>query len=620
MIRAFQWDLARQVERLDWLLEQLPRYADWGYQELYLHLEDAVEYPSLPTVARSDAYRHDDMLRLVRVASAVGIKTVPIVNLLGHTQYLIKTTELRDLNELRSADGSALEHGQICPLHPATISVAKKLLSDVAPFCTAGKVHLGLDESFHLGKHLRSQREVARIGLAGHFARYVQKLHRLTQAVGLEMGMWGDMFYFLPEAMQQLPRDITVYEWYYHAFQRHPRVELFNFADFDLTTPLRERGVEHFGCPMNGAFRFEPLPHFGDRMGNIVAWWQHCRRTNAKGFLMSSWEPNRLAIELTTAIDAAAAGLWLEGHVRAPEELLARGFERAFGGSGRAAAKAALACDRYPFSGYPRWEINQRWDSLSRREAIGPYQAEAKYFVKLSGSAKQAKLPSALRESIKLRTALAIRDLAVRRLNRLKAAPPSSTAATIGIAAAEKQLRSALHLGRGAARAMWARTRDKTIVSPNEKILMEDLRRLQSFERGEPVFGGPWQLRYAVWNFAPAAQRVGVEQRQADGTWLVIQACHTIEFQTCAAQPRSGIVREHSAPVAWAKGAKPPQLRLFIDGIGQVKIGGIELSSGRLNLPAGGSKSAWRRLGEPAPRRGWPVLGVRHTLELRFSL
>ena len=42
MIRAFQWDLARQVERLDVLLALLPRYAAWGYHELYLHLEDAV--------------------------------------------------------------------------------------------------------------------------------------------------------------------------------------------------------------------------------------------------------------------------------------------------------------------------------------------------------------------------------------------------------------------------------------------------------------------------------------------------------------------------------------------------------------------------------------------------
>jgi hypothetical protein len=98
MIRAFQWDLARQTERLDWLLAQLPMYADWGYDELYLHLEDAIEYPSLPEVARPDAYSRRDFGRLVEAAGRVGIGVVPIVNLLGHTQYLIKTEGLRDLN------------------------------------------------------------------------------------------------------------------------------------------------------------------------------------------------------------------------------------------------------------------------------------------------------------------------------------------------------------------------------------------------------------------------------------------------------------------------------------------------------------------------------------------
>jgi len=89
VIKAFQWDLARQAERLDWLVAQLARYADWGYQELYLHLEDAVEFPSLPGVARKDAYSRRQFARLVGEAARVGIGVVPIVNLLGHTQYLI---------------------------------------------------------------------------------------------------------------------------------------------------------------------------------------------------------------------------------------------------------------------------------------------------------------------------------------------------------------------------------------------------------------------------------------------------------------------------------------------------------------------------------------------------
>ena len=54
--------------------------------------------------------------RLVAAATRAGIKVVPIVNLLGHTQYLIKVPELRELNELRGPDGTPFPGGQICPL------------------------------------------------------------------------------------------------------------------------------------------------------------------------------------------------------------------------------------------------------------------------------------------------------------------------------------------------------------------------------------------------------------------------------------------------------------------------------------------------------------------------
>src|SRR5450432_915491 len=148
MIRAFQWDLGRQVERLDFLKQLLPRYADWGFDELYLHLEDAVHYPSLPGIGRDDAYLYEELGELVLAAAQSRIRVVPIINLLGHTQYLIKHPDLRDLNELRDDHGQPLDRGQICPLHPRLPEVVAKLLRDMAPYCTAGKVHVGLDESF----------------------------------------------------------------------------------------------------------------------------------------------------------------------------------------------------------------------------------------------------------------------------------------------------------------------------------------------------------------------------------------------------------------------------------------------------------------------------------------
>ncbi|MBS0632529.1 MAG: family 20 glycosylhydrolase [Verrucomicrobia bacterium] len=605
MIRAFQWDLGRQVERLDWLLAQLPRYAEWGYQELYLHLEDAVEFPSLPGVARHDAYSYKEMTQLVAEATRVGIKVVPIVNLLGHTQYLIKVPELNELNELRGPDGSAIPAGQICPLHPRTLDIAEKLLRDMAPFCTAGKVHVGLDESFQLGQHPLSKAEIAKIGLAGHFAGHVNRLHKITQKLGLRMGMWADMLYFIPEAIPQLPTDLIIYEWYYYGFPRRPRVELFNFAETDLGEQLRARGFEVWGCPMNGSARYEPLPHFTDRLDNILSWWKRAPKLDIAGLLVTSWEPFRLAMEITTVVDAAAASLWLDGETD-PKKMLERGFARVFGAkTAKQAAAVAFACDKYPFSGYPLWQANERWDTVSRREPLGDYRKQVKFFEKL---AKQSKaLPAQLRTSVDLRHYLAVRDVFLREASRAATTPGVKPgASTPALRKAAKHYAQALKTGQRAVLAMWRFTRDRRVRGANERILAQDAQWFKDWQRGKPVFGARWQLCYAVNNFKPCLNVVAVEQQQADGTWKTIQSCHTIEFQTRAAQPRGMVVREHAAPVEWdGDVSHPPVLRLNLRGVGEVRIENIELTDGRKTPLRGQAK---KTLGLKAPTAGLPAL------------
>ena len=100
--------------------------------------------------------------------------------------------------------------------------------------------------------------------------------------MGLRMGMWADMLALLPAAIPLLPRDLIAYDWYYYPFARLPRVELHNFAEIDLAAPLQARGIEYWGCAMNGAFRYEPMPVFGDRLANILSWWKRCRRVGCR--------------------------------------------------------------------------------------------------------------------------------------------------------------------------------------------------------------------------------------------------------------------------------------------------------------------------------------------------
>ncbi|HUJ44571.1 MAG TPA: family 20 glycosylhydrolase [Opitutaceae bacterium] len=673
-VRAFQWDLARQVERLDFLVRWLPRYADWGYQELYLHVEDAVEYPSLPGVARSDAYTYAQFTGLVEAATAAGIRVVPIVNLLGHTQYLVKVPGLRDLNELRDPSDHPLEHGQICPLHPRTLEIAERLLRDLAPFCTAGKVHVGLDESFHLGQCPRCRAEIARLGLAGHFAAHVRRLHGLTTALGLRLGLWADMLALLPAVIPRLPRDVIVYDWYYYPFARHPRVELHNFAEVDLATPLRARGIEYWGCPMNGAFRYEPLPVFGERLANIVSWWRRCCRAGAGGFLVTSWEANRLAIELPIAVDAAAACLWLDPDVADPREMLACGFERVFGKrGGRITAHAASVSDAHPFSGYYRWQINDRWDVCAGREPLAAYERQAHAFERLCRRL-QAGSPTALTTSLAFRRYLAQRDVLVRRaaqvvfqLRRgcsvgLRSGPRgNSRRSQTGATLARLQREAAdfalvLRIGRAAARAMWTRSRDPQERGPNELMLARDAERLRRWRRwlaqatrerdliwqATPVCGA-WQLQFTVHNFAPALQKVVVEQQRPNGSWKTLHALPLVEFRADAARPRTTIRREFSVPIAEtnaqvgclipnaprrredkpsypAATAKFPPLRIALRGVGQVAISRIELTDGVIRLHTRAWPPGRRKiLGRPAQRRGFPQVDFEknaETLEL----
>jgi len=626
MIAAFQWDLARQVERLDWLLAQLPRYAGWGYRELYLHLEDAVEYPSLPGVARRDAYSRGQLGRLVGEASRVGIGVVPIVNLLGHTQYLIKVPELRDLNELRAPDGSPLPRGQVSPLHPRTLEVADALIRDIAPFCTAGKVHVGLDESFLLGRSPACRAEVAEIGLAAHFGRYVQRLHGVAHSRGLRMGLWADMLALLPGAIAHLPKGVIAYDWYYYPFARLPRIELRNFAAYDLAPALRARGVEYWGCPMNGSFRHEPLPVFGERIANIRSWWRRCAATGAAGMLVTSWEPDRLAIEMTTVVDAAAACLWLDPGTDDASGMLAKGFDRVFGGDrGRGLAREALACDERAFAGYSRWEIIDRWDTSATRRGLSRFEEERAFFDRLA--ARPAGLPRPFLASVEFRRYLAKRDVFVRSaaaavlaLRRTMAkrgpADPAVARGTAALLGKAFQFVAVVADGGRAARELWRLTRDRRVRGPNERMVEGDAARLRELRlwirrcaarpsllaSASPVCGA-WQLLFDVVLSEPALQRVVVETRGADGEWRLLHGRSMIEFRARAARPRASIRRELSVPVA----GPDADLRIGVRGVGRVGLANVELTDGVASIrPAGWPASRHRVIGLPAPRDGFP--------------
>jgi len=147
---------------------------------------------------------------------------------------------------------------------------------------------------------------------------------------------------------------------------------------------------------------------------------------------------------------------------------------------------------------------------------------------------------------------------------------------------------------------MWRRTRDPQAQGQNEMILAADAGRLREWKKWlaraaqQPDFVweatpvcGIWQVQFTVHNFAPALQKVVLEQQRPDGTWREVHARFAIEFRARAAQPRTSIRREFSAPVDSA--ALP--LRVTVRGIGQVAISARRAHGWRAHAPA--AKLEW---------------------------
>ena len=210
---------------------------------------------------------------------------------------------------------------------------------------------------------------------------------------------------------------------------------------------------------------------------------------------------------------------------------------------------------------------------------------------------------------------------------------------------------AALRAGRAAARAMWNRSRDPRQRGPNERMLERDSERLREWthwlraaaRKPDLIWGatpvcGAWQLQFTVHNFAPALQKVVVEQQRPDGTWEMIHGLYTIEFRARAARPRSNQRREISVPIPVAasaserkledsplpgarghpilplppadgQGNSMPPLRIAVRGLGQVGISRLELTNGVTRLrPRGKPWTARQILGRPAPQRGFPSI------------
>ncbi len=211
-IKGFMIDSARCLESREYYRRFIRFIADQGMNTLVWHFSDdqglSLDFPSVPGLADPHAYSASEARGLVEYARGYGITLVPELETLGHSRYLTRHARYRHLNEC-DEDFTA-----ICPVHPETRDLMRKLIKDVVDIFPSPWVHVGMDE-VKLGQHPLTREALKSQSKAELLADYARFIYDEVAAYGRRMIMWVDENSYNTGVMEYLPRDIVAAVWQY---------------------------------------------------------------------------------------------------------------------------------------------------------------------------------------------------------------------------------------------------------------------------------------------------------------------------------------------------------------------------------------------------------------------
>jgi hypothetical protein len=208
---AFHLDLKAGHYRLDYLRALLPRLTAAGYTHLVVEFEDKVRLESTAGTAWHGAYTKDEFGALLDDARAAGLTPVPLIQTIGHLEFLLSHARYHSLRELPATAY------QLCPSHPETLPFLRRFIDETLElFGNPPFIHLGADETYYLGACPAC---AARVAASSKSALYLEHLNALATHVlarGVRPMAWADMLLAHPEALDQVSRDLIWVDWDYN--------------------------------------------------------------------------------------------------------------------------------------------------------------------------------------------------------------------------------------------------------------------------------------------------------------------------------------------------------------------------------------------------------------------
>ena len=370
-VRGVHLDCRAQMMRFTQIVEIFHDLARWGFNTVLLEYEDRFPFRGhLKTVSAPDALTAVQVRELNRIAASLGLRIIPLVQCLGHLEYVLRRTPFQLLREGKENRQDAT----ICPSRHDSLSLFREMASQVLELHEGCRwFHLGGDEVGLNEQCPRCGPRLKKEGLSRMLVEHYGACADWLRGQGPDPIMWGDMLLAHPEELARLRGRVTVMDWDYWSAGKIPDVPvLWGFRDRDVRKPatwpplyrqlfenyiLTYSGLDPRPFPYTPFLRDQGFPVIlapaarsaGDNfcapsplhIENVVSAARMAHGANILGSVITSWALRRAPWPLTENI-LIAGGLAMQDAATSRLEMDTRFVEEHFNVSNPRLAKIPL--------------------------------------------------------------------------------------------------------------------------------------------------------------------------------------------------------------------------------------------------------------------------------------
>ncbi len=214
-VRGIHLDLKGPAIRFEYLLSLVERLGRAKINTLLIEYEDKFPFRAFPELLGPGAFSREQLQQLLALAAEWGMEVIPLVQCLGHAEYILKHPAYRYLAEDENL-------AQLCPQLEGALPFFAGMVAEIVQAHQGLRyVHIGGDESWCLGNCPKCRAVVEAKGKHGLYVDHVKRAAEVVVGHGLRPIIWDDMFHEekAHHLLDELPAATALMVWDYQVYE-----------------------------------------------------------------------------------------------------------------------------------------------------------------------------------------------------------------------------------------------------------------------------------------------------------------------------------------------------------------------------------------------------------------